>query len=384
VGASPVRRRPAGAFGQKQTGRCGAELGANVTVGLAANASSPLRWMLALLAMLVSARGDQVDDFLAAQMQRSQIPGIAVAVITDGQVVKSRGYGVANLEWRVAVTPETVFEIGSLTKQFTAVCVMMLVEQGRIRLDDSIAKYLEAPAGWRAITVRHLLTHTSGLKNYNGLAGFEASKHLDANAFIQKIAAYPLAFAPGESFAYCNTGYNLLGFMIEKASGQPYWEFLSAHVLRPLGMSQTQNRDQKTIILNCASGYEKEGERLVNRDSDLTDVFSAGAMVSTIVDMAKWNAAVDSRKLLQAGSWDQIWTGYKLNNGKVSSYGFGWRLEDYKGRKNIGHSGSTSGFSASLQRFPADKLAVIVLCNSGEQNIATVLARGIADIYLFR
>jgi len=340
--------------------------------------------MLALLVMLVSARADQVDEFLAAQMQRSQIPGIAVAVITDGQVVKTRGYGVANLEWRVAVTPETVFETGSLTKQFTAVCVMMLVEQGRVRLDDSITKYLEAPAEWRAITVRHLLTHTSGLKNYNGLAGFEASKHLDANAFIQKIAAYPLAFAPGESFAYCNTGYNLLGFIIEKASGQTYWEFLSEHVLRPLGMTQTQSRDQKTIILNRASGYEKEGERLINRDSDLTDVFSAGAMVSTIVDMARWNAAVDSRKLLQAGSWDQIWTAYKLNNGKLSSYGFGWRLEDYKGRKNIGHSGSTSGFSASLQRFPSDKLAVIVLCNSGEQNIATVLARGIADIYLFR
>src|SRR4029077_17387722 len=128
-----------------------------------------------------------------------------------------------------------------------------------------------------------------------------------------------------ESFAYCNTGYNLLGFMIEKASGQPYWEFLSAHVLRPLGRSQTQSRDQKTIILNRASGYEKEGERLVNRDSDLTDVFSAGAMVSTVFDLMKWNAALDSGKLLQASSWEQMWTPFKLNNGKLSSYGFGWR-----------------------------------------------------------
>src|SRR5207253_3159712 len=159
------------------------------------------------------------------------------------------------------------------------------------------------------------------------------------------------------------------------------WEFLAKRVLTPLGMSKTRNRDQQAIIPDRASGYEKHADELANRDSGLTDVFSAGAMVSTVLDLAKWNAALDSGKLLQASGWAQVWTPFKFNNGKLSSYGFGWRVEDYKGRKNIGHSGSTSGFSASLQRFPGDNLTLIVLCNSGEQNVATTLARGIADIY---
>jgi CubicO group peptidase (beta-lactamase class C family) len=325
-----------------------------------------------------------VDDYLTAQIERHHIPGLSLAVVRDGNTIKAQGYGLASLEVRVAVTPETVFEIGSLTKQFTAACVLMLVEEGKLALDDSISKYLEVPELWKAITVRHLLTHTSGIKTYTTLTGFEASRHLTAKEFIDQLAAHPLASAPGETFAYCNSGYNLLGFIIEKVSGESYWNFLSARILKPLGMTSTQSRDQKTIILNRAAGYEKEKETLINRDPGLTDVFSAGAIVSTVLDLVKWNAALDSDKLLKLASRDQMWTPFKLNGGKKSSYGFGWRVDDSKGRKNIGHSGSTSGFSASLQRFPDDKLTLIVLCNSGEPNIATTLARGIAEIYFER
>jgi D-alanyl-D-alanine carboxypeptidase len=339
------------------------------------------RVWLFLAALAIPARADKVDDYLAAQMQRRQIPGVALAVIRDGKTIKAQGYGVASLELREPVTPETVFEIGSLTKQFTAACVMLLVEQGKVGLDDSIGKYLEVPESWKGITVRHLLAHTSGIKNYTNLPGFEASRPLSPLEFIRKLSAYPLASAPGEAFAYCNSGYNLLGFIIEKVTGQSYWQFLRERIFDPLGMASSRSRDQKAVILNRAAGYEKENGKLVNRDSDLTDVFSGGAIVSTVLDLAKWNAAVDSAKLLPRSHWEQMWTPFKLNSGRLSLYGFGWRVDDYKGRRNIGHSGSTSGFSASLQRFPDDKLALIVLCNSGEQNIATTLVRGVADLY---
>jgi len=337
--------------------------------------------ILFLASLAMPALADKVDDYLAAEMQGRHLPGLALAVIRNGKTIKTKAYGLANLELGVRATPETVFEIGSLTKQFTAACVMMLVDEKKLGLDDPIGKHFDVPESWKPITVRHLLTHTSGIKNYTGLPGFEFSRQLKAKDFIGKLSEHPLASHPGSAFAYCNSGYNLLGFIIEKVTGESYWQFLSRRILRPLGMTSARSRDQKAIILNRASGYEKEREQLFNRDSDLTDVFSAGALVSTVLDLAKWNAALDSDKLLNRSTREQLWTPFKLNNGQLSTYGFGWRVDDYKGKKNIGHSGSTAGFSASLQRFPDDKLAIIVLCNSGEQNIATILARGVADVY---
>jgi D-alanyl-D-alanine carboxypeptidase len=341
----------------------------------------PLLLFLAWLALPLPSPADKVDDYLAAEMQGRNIPGLAMAVIRNGKTIKTKGYGLANVELSVRATPETVFEIGSLTKQFTAVCVMMLVDERKLGLDDPISKHLEVPPSWKPITVRHLLTHTSGIKNYTGLPGFESSRHLKAKEFTDKLSEYPLASPPGSTFAYCNSGYNLLGFIIEKVTGESYWLFLSHRILNPLGMASTRSRDQKSIILNRAAGYEKEKDQLINRDSELTDVFSAGALVSTVLDLAKWNAALDTDKLINRSTRERLWTPFRLTNGQLSSYGFGWRVDDYKGKHNIGHSGSTSGFSASLQRFPDDKLAIIVLCNSGEQNIATTLARGVADAY---
>lgn len=337
---------------------------------------------LLLTLLATPAVADKVDDYVSGEMQRRQVPGLALAVIRNGKTFKTKGYGMANLELRVRATPETVFEIGSLTKQFTAVCIMMLVQEGKLGLDDPMDKYLDVPVAWKAITLRHLLTHTSGIKNYTNVPGFEGSRHLTTKEFVEKISAYPLASTPGETFAYCNSGYNLLGFIIEKISAKNYWQFLAERILNPLRMTSTQSRDQRVIIASRAAGYEKEKDRLINRDPDLTDVFAAGAIVSTVLDLAKWNAALDSDRLLSRSSRETLWTSFKLNAGKLSLYGFGWRVDDYKGRKNIGHSGSTSGFSASLQRFPQDKLAIILLCNSGEPNVATTLARDIADFYL--
>ncbi len=334
-----------------------------------------------VLFTLCSARADRVDDYLKGEMDRRQIPGLALTVLKNGKAAKTAAYGLANLELRVPATPGTVFEIGSITKQFTAAGILLLVQDGKLSLDDRIGQYLPGtPPAWGDITVRHLLTHTSGLKSYTGLDGFELRRHLTQAQFIAAIGACPLEFQPGDSWKYCNTGFNLLGFIIENVSGQSYWDFLFQRVFRPLGMNATTNRLPATIIANRASGYEQTNHILMNRDYDLTDVFSAGALVSTVDDLARWNAALDGDTLLQAVSKAQMWTATKLNNGKPTKYGFGWFIEEVNGHKNIGHSGSTSGFSASIQRFPDDKLAVVVLTNTDEQ-IATILARKVAELY---
>jgi CubicO group peptidase (beta-lactamase class C family) len=345
---------------------------------------------LALLLMLMGfafarpALADAVDDLVLDQMNRHRIPGLALEIIRNGNAAKIAGYGLANLEWSVPATPETVFEIGSITKQFTATAILLLAQEGKLSVDDRISRYLkDVPESWSNITLRNLLTHTSGIKNYTVLDGFELTRHLTQAQFIRKIGGYPLDFAPGEKWSYCNSGFNLLGFVIENVSGEVYWQFMHQRIFGPLGMSSTTNRDPRGIIRLRASGYETDGVgRYINRDYDLTDVFSAGAIVSTVGDLSRWNAALDAQQLLTEASRRAMWTPVRLNNGATHDYGFGWFLNRFNERENIGHSGSTSGFSASFQRFPKDRLAVIVLTNSNEEGIATQVAREIALIYL--
>jgi len=347
-----------------------------------------MRRLLCLSALLVVVsvlRADNVDDFLRAEMDKHHIPGLVVAISRKGQEPRTSAYGKANLELNVPASVDTEFEIGSLTKQFTAACILLLVQDGRISVDERISKYLpETPQAWSNITVRHLLTHTSGIKSYTGLAGFELSRHLTQPQFIRALAPLPLEFVPGEQWKYCNSGYNLLGFIIENVSGRGYWDFLAGRVLGPLGMRSTTNRDPAILVLNRADGYKYRQGAFSNRDYDLTDVFSAGAIISTIGDLLKWNAALDQETLLSAASKQQMWTSARLNNGQECRYGFGWRIGEVNGHRDIGHSGSTSGFSASLQRFPDDGLALIMLCNSDEANIATTLTKQLAAMLLPR
>jgi CubicO group peptidase (beta-lactamase class C family) len=328
-----------------------------------------------------NAQADRIDDYLEGEMRQHRIPGASLLVVHANQTVKRAAYGFANLELHSAATPETVFEIGSITKQFTAACVLLLAQDGKLSVEDKISSHLShTPASWRDITIRHLLAHTSGLKSYTGLDGFELRRHLTQEQFIQAIGTYPLEFQPGDEWKYCNTGYNLLGFIIENVSGKSYWDFLSERILQPLGMRSTTNRLPAMIIANRAAGYEQTNHVWINRDYDLTDVFSAGAILSTVDDLAKWNASLTDGTLLQAATRQKMWTAARLNNGTVAQYGLGWRIEKVEGHVDIGHGGSTSGFSASIQRFPEDHLAVILLTNTDEQ-IATTLARKIASFY---
>lgn len=333
------------------------------------------------LATASLAHADRVDDYIKAEMAQRQIPGVALNIIQDGKAIKTSAYGLANIELQVPVKPETVFEIGSVTKQFTAAGILLLAQEGKLSVDDKITAHLKnAPDSWTNITIRHLLTHTSGLKNYTLLDGFELSRHLTQEQFIRAIATQPRDFSPGDSWKYSNTGFNLLGFIIENISGQKYWDFMAEQIFRPLHMDNTTDRRPGPIIPNRAAGYEQANHVLINRDYDLTDVFSAGAIASTVLDLAKWNAALDGDVLLDAGTKEQMWTPAKSNDGKSTRYGFAWFIDTVEGHQNIGHSGATSGFSASIQRFPADHLAVIVLTNTDEQ-IATTLAKKIATFY---
>jgi len=339
--------------------------------------------LLLAVAFLASpfARGDRVDDYIKNEMDRRRVPGIALVIVKDGKPIKTAAYGLANLEHNVPVKPETVFEIGSITKQFTAAGILLLAQEGKLSVDDKIGTRLaNIPDAWTNVTIRHLLTHTSGIKSYTGLSGFELTKRLTQSQFIRAMGRQPMEFAPGQSWKYCNTGFSLLGYIIENVSGQSYWDFLSERIFQPLGMHATTNRLPSLVIPNRAAGYEQTNHVHINRDYDLTEVFSAGAIASTVGDLAKWNTSLDGETILTAASKEQMWTPAKLNDGKPTKYGLGWYVDTVEGHKNIGHGGSTSGFSATLQRFPDDQLAIIILTNTDE-SVATPMAKKIATFF---
>ena len=329
---------------------------------------------------------DAVDRFVAAQMESQHIPGLSLAVVRGGAVVRASGYGSASLELDVPVTPQTVFQIGSITKQFTATAIMMLAEEGRVSLEESVTHALEGlPAAWEGVTVRHLLDHTSGIKSFTGIPDVMARLTFlpaSRDEVVALVADAPLEFAPGEQYAYNNTGYYLLGHIIERASGQPYGDFLGDRIFAPLKMEATRVNDLKDILPDRACGYEWAEDRWRNADHiSMTWPFSAGALVSTTLDLARWDAALGSETLLPKAAWEMMWAPTTLTDGTKTGYGFGWAVGDYEGHPSVGHSGGIPGFMTHAERFPADDLAVIVLANVAPADPA-LIARGVAGHYV--
>lgn len=331
-----------------------------------------------------SAHADKIDDYFKAEMSKQHIPGISVAVVRDGKLETARGYGLANVELESAVTGNTVFEIGSMTKQFTATLVMMLVEEGKIGLDDKISKYLEGtPETWKEVTVRHLLTHTSGVHGYTEVGDFMAlarNPHTQAE-IVKMVSGLPLDFKPGEKWQYSNTGYYLLGMIVEKAGGKPYDSFLKERILTPLAMNETRNGDPATLIPRRANGYLWSGKYENAPPLQPSSAFAAGELVSTVGDLAKWDAALAAGSLLKKSSFQEIWTPVKLNDGKTFDYGFGWAVGNREGHRFQSHGGGTAGFSTVITRYPDDKLTVILLTNRAGSN-ATALAQAVAGFYI--
>ncbi|MCH8151907.1 MAG: beta-lactamase family protein [Planctomycetes bacterium] len=329
----------------------------------------------AMMLASAAAQADKVDDYITSEMKNRHIPGLALAVVKNGEVIKAKGYGLANVELNVPVTPDSVFDLASITKSFTATAIMMLVEEGKVGLDDRISKYLiNAPYTWRDITVRHLLTHTAGLES-EGDFGPTAEK-------FEYVSKRPLDFAPGERMKYSNQGYFLLGMIIEKVSGKRWHEFLAERIFEPLGMTATTVPDPWDIIKNRAAHYTLRDGKLaptwwfIYQD----ELASAGGILSTVQDLAKWDAAIYTEKILKKSSLEQMWTPVKFNSGFGHTYGFGWSLDEIRNHRTVGHAGSSGTY---ILRLPDDKLTVIVLSNLNQsRSKPRIIAQGVAAHYL--
>jgi len=323
----------------------------------------------------------KIDAYIKSEMQKQQIPGVAVEVMRNGEVILAKGYGLANIELQVPVTPETIFQSGSMGKQFTATAIMILVEEGKLSLDDSITKYFAgAPATWEKITVRHLLTHTGGMTDYP--SDFDFRRDYTEDDLLARIKSVPLAFQPGEKWSYSNLGYVTLGILIHKISGQFYGDLLRDRVFKPLGMTTARIISEEDIVPHRAAGYRLVKGELKNQSwvSPSLNTTADGALYLNLNDMAKWDAGLYTEKLLKRSSLDQMWTAVKLNSGKTEPYGFGWRVDAVHGHRLIEHGGSWQGFKSQISRYVDEKLTIVVFANCSRANPAT-LAHGIAAIY---
>jgi CubicO group peptidase (beta-lactamase class C family) len=315
-----------------------------------------------------------IDNFVTQEMQREQIPGVAIGVYSRGRILLAKGYGLANVELNVPVTPETVFQSGSVGKQFVSAAIMMLVEEGKLSLDDSVTKYFpDAPATWKPILLKNLLSHTSGLSEYESeqytKPGGPFNMRLDytEDELVKKIEALPIENPPGDKWNYRNTNYVLLGVLIHQITGMPYADFLAQRIFKPLGMSSTRLISETDIIPNRASGYEIHDGRLKNQEwvSPTFNSTADGTLYFNVLDLAKWDEALYTTRLLKQSSLDRMWTVYPLNDGKPNpaGYGFAWIIGQQNGHKLIEHGGSWQGFTCRISRYPDDSLTVVVLTN---------------------
>lgn len=345
-----------------------------------------------LFCSAVIAQTGKIDEAIRKEMTKRNIAGASVIVVRNGKVVFKKGYGFANIEQSIPATPETKFQIASATKPFTATAIMLLIEDGKIALDEKAAKYLpKLPAQYGEVTIRELLTQTSGVSRDLRTGN---NDDFTIDQFWQRLATAPVSFQPGERWEYSNTNYILLTMIIESVTKKSYGEFLSARIFKPLKMKNTVYLEPPGTGKNRAVGYDWT-ENAFRPSPYFSGGFGAGGLVSTVTDMAKWDAALNTEKLLKRGSLEQIFTPAKFADGRVvnfdfrdapTSYGFGWFLTEYRGHKIATHGGVLSGFSAQIMRFPDDKITIIVNSNgkSGADRIgyAEFLAATVADAYV--
>jgi len=307
----------------------------------------------------------QVDKYVQDSIRQQKIPGLALAVTRDGRIIKAQGYGLSNIELNVPVSPQTVFQSGSVGKQFTATGIMMLVEEGKVGLDDKVSKYFPgAPESWNTFTVRNLLTHTSGLKDYTD-KNFDYRRDYTEEDLLKILQTLPFDFAPGDKWSYSNSGYMLLGILIHKVTGEFYGDFLQERIFKPLGMTTTRIISEEDIIPNRAAGYRLVKGVIKNQEwvSPTLNTTADGSLYLSVLDLAKWDAALYIENLVKRSSLDEMWTPVTLNDGKTKPYGFGWRVAEMNGHRLIEHGGAWQGFTTAISRYVDDKLTVVALCN---------------------
>ncbi len=309
----------------------------------------------------------RIDAALAASY-KPDAPGVTVIVVKDGRTVLRKAYGMADVARKVALAPDTPMRLGSITKQFTSTAILMLVDEGKVKLDDPITAYLpDYPTHGKRITVEHLLTHTSGIVSYTGKPGYVKAmdKDLTVAQMIDAFKDDPLEFDPGSRYKYNNSGYFLLGAIVEKVSGMRYDEFVAQKIFVPLGMTRTAYEGHARDKAVQAIGYSAaKGGFAPSAALSMTQPYAAGSIVSTVDDLATWDAAVSSGKLLKAASWQRAFTPYTLAGGKRTGYGYGWQVSTMQGVPMIGHGGGINGFNTFAVRLPSEHVYVAVLSNS--------------------
>jgi CubicO group peptidase (beta-lactamase class C family) len=356
--------------------------------------------ILILLASAFAPRqADRVDQYIEAEMQKRRIPGLALAVIRDGKVIKEKAYGLANIELNVPASKDTIYQIASNTKTFTAAAVMLLVEEGKLSLDDKVTRLLPGlPGAWNDVSVRHCLTHTSGLPDlFSSPCDFEPVAPT-WNEAMKILASRPLVSKPGETWSYNQTGYVLIGMIIEKITGMKFEEYLRQRFFLPLGMTSTRFGDYKEIVARRASVYTaleicRDGIFKLSRDKIYNAqpeyiypdyMATAAGINSTAADMAKWSLALDSGRVLKQSSLEQMWTAIKLNDGKLFRFGgtagfaLGWQIDERPGHRSAGFSG---GGSTAYAKYLDDRMTVIVLTNLQGSNPDS-LVKGVAALYI--
>ena len=310
----------------------------------------------------------KLDGLLTQQFKQNQ-PGCEVLVAKQGKIIYKKAFGSADIELNVPMKPDMVFNLASITKQFTAVAVMQLVEQGKISLHDSIQKYFpDFPSKKYTITIENLLTHTSGIKDYMQVDAPEPYMErwdFTPKQLIDVFKDFPLEFKPGTQFRYSNSGYALLGYIIEKVSSESYPEYIKEHILLPLGLNHTYYDTNNTIIPGRVNGYFKDKDGLKKADYwSPTIAYAAGGLISNVEDLYRWNRGLLSYKILDKKYLDKAFTPYQLSDGTSTNYGYGWYINTTNGIKSIEHSGAKNGFLSNEIYYPKQDIFIALLFNS--------------------
>lgn len=339
-----------------------------------------MRRYLAALALAtplaVPASADAVDDYVRGVMEKKKIPGVSVAIVRDGTIVKAEGYGFANLELDAKATADTIYQSGSTGKQFTAAGILLLAEDGKLGLDDRLSKHFpEGPAAWHRITIRHLLTHTSGLKDY-GPDELDFRKDYSEEDLLKVMRGLPLEFEPGTQWSYSNTGYVILGLLTSRLAGKHWSDFQAERIFAPLGMTTTRVITEKDLVKNRAAGYELDAQGEVKNQDWVAPSLNRcadGALYFSVRDLAAWDAALRERTFLKPASFEAWWTPVRLASGTSYPYGFGWDIVEQRGQRLIEHGGSWQGFRAAIARYVDQGLTVAVLANLAQAQPETMV-----------
>ncbi len=344
---------------------------------------------LVAMAILVAACSSHEEEDLGSLLlhYEGEVPGAAVLVVSKGKVVLSRTVGLANVEDNVPVTEETNFRLASVTKQFTAAAILRLIESGKLNLSDSLVDiFRDFPPYGADITVHHLLTHTSGLLDYEALIPDTATiQVLDADVLAMMKRQSSTYFPPGTEYRYSNGAYAVLAMIVEERSGRSFPEYLRSEIFAPAGMDHTVAfLESENVVSNRAKGYTIDGTRVIPSDQSLTSaVLGDGGVYSSVADMKAWDDALTANRVMSAEMFDLATTPTTLRDGTTVGYGFGWRIDEYWGRRRIHHTGSTSGFRTVIKRFPDDRFTVVILTNRRDPSVSD-LADKLVDLYLLR